>query len=85
MNKILCLNCGEPGHMVNDCPKPIDRKAIAENKKLIFKNSDNRRTRNATVGGGGVIDKSKVNPRRVPPGPNNPKERTIDGKKYKWC
>ena len=33
MSNILCLNCMEPGHMVKDCPKPIDRRAIAENKK----------------------------------------------------
>ena len=93
MSKILCLNCLEPGHMVKDCPKEIDRQAIAENKKKIFRNYDNRRTRGGGGGGhgssgngnGGDAKKTIVNPRRVPPGPNDSKEKTIDGKKYKWC
>ena len=34
---IMCLNCGQFGHMVKDCPQAIDEKAIAKRKKIVFK------------------------------------------------
>ena len=52
MSKILCLNCMEPGHMVKDCTKAIDREAIAKNKTIIFRNSDTRRTAGGGRNGG---------------------------------
>ena len=36
MSKIQCLSCGEFGHMMKDCPKPIDQEAVELRKKLIF-------------------------------------------------
>ena len=89
MSKITCLNCGELGHMVKDCPKQIDRRAIAENKKKIFRNQDTRRVtggRGSSNGGGNGGDSKKiVNPRRVPPGPGEPKKKMFDGKWFNWC
>ena len=85
MSKITCLNCGELGHMVKDCPKPIDRKAIAENKKKIFRNNDTRRGNGSGGNGGNGNETKKTNPRRVPPGPNDPKEKMFGDKRLKWC
>ena len=86
MSKTSCLNCMETGHMVKDCPKAIDQEAIAKNKKIIFRNSDTRRTAGGGSNGGNNDDSKKtVNPRRVPPGPNDPKEKKFGDKNLKWC
>ena len=86
MSEITCLNCGEAGHMVKDCKKPIDRKAIAENKRKIFRNQDTRRVPGGGGNGQNGGDSKKiVNKRRIPPGPGEPKEKVFDGKTLKWC
>ena len=86
LSKTLCLNCMEAGHMVKDCTKAIDREAIAKNKTIIFRNSDTRRTAGGGRNSGNNDDSKKiVNPRRVPPGPNEPKEKKFGDKNLKWC
>ena len=65
---------------------PLDEEAIAKNKKIIFRNSDTRRTAGGGSNGGNNDDSKKtVNPRRVPPGPNDPKEKKFGDKNLKWC
>ncbi len=88
MSKIQCLNCGEFGHMMKDCPKAIDQEAVELRKKLIFKNRDNRRDNNKKYSGkssGSSYDKKKTDPKRQPPKNGEAHEKTFDGKALKWC
>ena len=85
----MCLNCGEFGHMVKDCPKAIDQTAIAKRKKLLFKgkgdsqNSDNKNKKKDKSKNSNT-DKSK-DPKKQPPKAGEDHEKNFDGKKFKWC
>ena len=77
--RIICLNCGEPDHMVKDCDQPIDPAAIARRKKEIFKNPDYKRGKKDSS-----VDTAK-DPNKQPPKSGETHEKTVNGKTLKWC
>jgi hypothetical protein len=75
-NKVICLNCGGIGHMVNTCNQPIDNEAIATRKEIIFKSNDTSKNQDKSA---------NKHPSRIAP-----KEGESDGKQVKgtslyWC
>ena len=92
MEDTMCLNCGKFGHMVKDCPEPINAEAIAKRKKLLFKERDSKTngykgktpTRKKDHEDNNDSDANK-NPKKQPPKKGEPHEKDFNGKKLKWC
>ncbi len=95
---IMCFNCGELGHMVKDCPHPIDEKAIAARKKLVFgssNNGDNNRREKRSKwkpkdkkgenAKDTKFDNKSKNPKRQPPKSGESHEKDFDGTTLHWC
>lgn len=89
---IMCLNCGEFGHMVKDCTKPICQLAIAKRKKLLFnfrgKGGDSdkgdKKTNKKGKKNESNSDKPK-DPKKQPPKAGEEHEKIFDGQKLWWC
>ena len=41
-SSIMCFNCGGLGHMIKDCPLPLDQAKIDARKKLMFGNREKK-------------------------------------------
>ncbi len=96
---LMCFNCGELGHMIKDCPKPIDESAIAARKKIIYGDSNRRGKYDKKTSTKSNNDKDKKddkgdkdsksscpkNPKRQPPKTGESHEKEIDGETLSWC
>lgn len=72
--KVICLNCGGIGHMVNACKQPIDNSAIATRKEIMFNTNRNQP--------GGASNK---HPSRIPPKEGESEEKQVRGTPLFWC
>ena len=92
LSNVMCLNCGELGHMIKQCPKPLNQAVIDARKKLIFKSRDGdakyngfrrgKKDRNFANKSDGEREKSIY---RQPPKQDDPHVKTIAGKSLFWC
>jgi uncharacterized protein Smg (DUF494 family) len=74
--KVICLNCGGIGHMVNTCKQPIDDSAIAIRKEIMFKSDDVTKNQQRT---------SNKHPSRIPPKEGESEEKQVKGTSLFWC
>ena len=88
---IMCLNCGQFGHMVKECPQAIDENAIAKRKKIVFKtkgdsnSDDNSNNKRRSQRQKNRNNNDNKDPKKQPPKKDEAHEKDFNGQKLKWC
>ena len=97
----MCYNCGSLDHLLKDCDKPFCQEAIDKRKAILSllpsRGGGQGRGRGRGRGRGGRGrggrgrsgnrngSKGPKDPKRAPPGKDDPREKTFDGKVLHWC
>ena len=93
----MCYNCGSLDHLLKDCPVPFNQEAIDKRKAILSSNSQGRgrggrgrgRGRGGRGGrgrsGGRGRGKGPRDPKKVPPGKEESREKKFNGETLTWC
>ena len=97
----MCYNCGSLDHLLKDCKKQFDQDAIDKRKAILSstpsRGGGQGRGRGRGRGRGGRGrggrgrsgnrngGKGPKDPKKAPPGKDEPREKTFDGTTLHWC
>ena len=95
----MCYNCGSLDHLLKDCPIPFNQDVIDKRKAILSSHSQGRgrggRGRGRGRGGNGRGGRGRSggrgrgkrprDPKKVPPGKEESREKKFNGETLTWC
>lgn len=95
----MCYNCGSLDHLLKNCPLPFNQDVIDKRKAILSPSSSGRgqggRGRGRGRGGRGRggrgrsggrgSGKGPKDPKKAPPGKDDPREKDFNGETLHWC